>query len=40
VIFMHLGRFWRVKISRPTILELVGLGLILLFAAIFFAWFH
>jgi hypothetical protein len=40
VIFMHFGRFGKVKISRPTVLEIVGLCLVLIFASILFAWWH
>ncbi len=40
MIFMHFGRFGKVKISRPTVLEIVGLGLVLIFASMLFAWWH
>jgi hypothetical protein len=40
LIFMHFGRFGRLKIYRPTTLEIVGLGLVLLLVGILFAWWH
>ena len=40
LIFMNFGRFGRVKISRPTGLEVVGLGLVLIFAGVLFIYWH
>jgi hypothetical protein len=40
MIFLHFGRLGKVKISRPTTLEIVGLGLVLLFIGILFAMWH
>ena len=40
LIFMSFGKFGRVRISRPTVLEILGLGLVLIFAGILFAWWH
>jgi len=37
---MRFGRFAKVRISRPTTLEIVGLGLVLLFGGILFTWWH
>lgn len=40
MIFLHFGPLGRVKISRPTRLEIVALGLVLLFVGILVAMWH